>query len=95
MANKKKDPLTAIVRPNTIMPTISQYSYELSLAFRKGNSRNESTIAFSLCIYTLELTILSRDTVKKTGMPVLHFQINGIIRKSNLLWFFNVVDALQ
>ncbi|KAI7877677.1 uncharacterized protein EV154DRAFT_576859 [Mucor mucedo] len=73
----KKDTLTIGIRPDAIVSTLVQRAFGQSLGFGEVKLGAESTTNHSLCMDTVKLTVLSRNSVLKCGHPILTFQVNG------------------
>ncbi|EPB89155.1 hypothetical protein HMPREF1544_04022 [Mucor circinelloides 1006PhL] len=54
-----------------------QLKFGRHLGYGEVKPGDDSTTAQSLCVDTLKLTVLSRNTCLKNGHPILTFQVNG------------------
>ncbi|EIE82476.1 hypothetical protein RO3G_07181 [Rhizopus delemar RA 99-880] len=78
--SNKKDALTTDICPDTIVSTLVQRAFGQSLGFGEVKLGGNSTTNHSLCLDTLKLAVLSRNSVLKHGRPILTFQVNEIGR---------------
>ncbi|KAI8977229.1 hypothetical protein BDF20DRAFT_821155, partial [Mycotypha africana] len=76
----KADTMTNDIRPDAIVSTMVQRTFGQSLGFGEVKLGGDSTTNHSLCLDTLRLSVLSRNSVLKYGHPVLTFQVNEIGR---------------
>lgn len=79
--SNKKDALTTDICPDTIVSTLVQRAFGQSLGFGEVKLGGNSTTNHSLCLDTLKLAVLSRNSVLKHGRPILTFQVNGKRKK--------------
>ncbi|KAI7889049.1 uncharacterized protein EV154DRAFT_290329 [Mucor mucedo] len=73
----KEDTMTTGIRPDAIVSTLVQRAFGQSLGFGEVKLGADSTTNHSLCMDTVKLTVLSRNSVFKCGHPILTFQVNG------------------
>ncbi|ORX62837.1 hypothetical protein DM01DRAFT_259939, partial [Hesseltinella vesiculosa] len=62
---------------DAILSTLVQRRFGQSLGFGEIKPDDDSTTNHSLCIDTLKLAVLSRNSVLNRGHPILTFQANG------------------
>ncbi|KAG1047544.1 hypothetical protein G6F43_010015 [Rhizopus delemar] len=75
--SNKEDALTTDIRPDAIVSTLIQRAFGQSLGFGEVKLGGNSTTNHSLCLDTLKLAVLSRNSVLKHGCSILTFQVNG------------------
>ncbi|KAI8094165.1 hypothetical protein BDF21DRAFT_330571, partial [Thamnidium elegans] len=73
----KEVTITTGIRPNAIVSTLVQRAFGQSLDFGEAKLGDDNTTNHSLCLDTLKLAVLSRNSVLKYGHPILTFQGNG------------------
>ncbi|KAI8636694.1 hypothetical protein BD408DRAFT_425708 [Parasitella parasitica] len=82
----KEDTLTTGIRPDAIVSTLVQRAFGQSLGFGEVKLGGDNTTNHSLCLDTLKLAVLSRNSVLKYDHPILTFQVNG--KKENVATVF-------
>ncbi|KAG1040092.1 hypothetical protein G6F43_012360 [Rhizopus delemar] len=65
------------IRPDAIISTLVQLKFGRHLGYGEVKPGDDSTTTQSLCVDTLKLTVLSRNTSLKNEHPILAFQVNG------------------
>ncbi|KAI8980522.1 hypothetical protein BDB01DRAFT_724993 [Pilobolus umbonatus] len=78
----KEDTMTTDIRPDAIVSTIVQRTFGQSLGFGEVKLGGDNTTTHSLCLDTLKLAVLSRNSVLKYNHPILTFQAND--KKDNV-----------
>ncbi|KAL0141956.1 hypothetical protein V8B55DRAFT_1595848 [Mucor lusitanicus] len=78
----REDTITTGIRPDAIVSTLVQRAFGQSLGFGEVKLGGDNTTNDSLCLDTLKLAVLSRNSVLKYGHPILTFQVNG--KKENV-----------
>ncbi|KAG0894007.1 hypothetical protein G6F57_008596 [Rhizopus arrhizus] len=73
----KMDETAPEIRPDAIISTLIQLKFGRHLGYGEVKPGDNSTTTQSLCVDTLKLTVLSRNTCLKNEHPILAFQING------------------
>ncbi|KAG0757962.1 hypothetical protein G6F16_009984 [Rhizopus arrhizus] len=73
----KEDTMTTGIRPDAIVSTLVQRAFGQSLGFGEVKLGGDNTTNHSLCLDTLKLAVLSRNSVLKYDHPILTFQVNG------------------
>ncbi|KAI8880948.1 hypothetical protein K501DRAFT_335044 [Backusella circina FSU 941] len=73
----KMDEVTPEIRPDAIISTLVQLKFGRHLGYGEVKPGDDSTTTQSLCVDTLKLTVLSRNTCLKNEHPILAFQVNG------------------
>lgn len=73
----KMDETAPEVRPDAIISTLIQLKFGRQLGYGEVKPGDDSTTTQSLCLDTLKLAVLSRNTCLKNEHPVLIFQVNG------------------
>ncbi|KAI9494733.1 hypothetical protein BDB00DRAFT_882650 [Zychaea mexicana] len=76
----KEDTMTTGIRPDAIVSTLVQRAFGQSLGFGEVKLGGDNTTNHSLCLDTLKLAVLSRNSVLKYDHPILTFQVNEIGR---------------
>lgn len=82
----KEDTMTTGIRPDAIVSTLVQRAFGQSLGFGEVKLGGDNTTNHSLCLDTLKLAVLSRNSVLKYDHPILTFQVNG--KKENVATVF-------
>ncbi|ORE10864.1 hypothetical protein BCV72DRAFT_254045 [Rhizopus microsporus var. microsporus] len=75
-----EDTLTTVTRPDAIVSSLVQRTFRKSAGFGEVKLGDDSTTNHSLCLDTLKLAALSRNSALKHSHPVLTFQVNEIGR---------------
>ncbi|KAI8646287.1 hypothetical protein BD408DRAFT_455242 [Parasitella parasitica] len=78
--SNKEDALTPDIRPDAIVSTLAQCAFGQSLGFWEVKLGGDNTTSHSLCLDTLKLAVLSRNSVLRHERPILTFQVNEIGR---------------
>ncbi|GAN11651.1 hypothetical protein MAM1_0777c11230 [Mucor ambiguus] len=73
----KEDTTTTDIRPDAIVSTLVQRAFGQSLGFGEVRLGGDNTTNHSLCLDTLKLAVLSRNSSLKNGHPILIFHVNG------------------
>ncbi|KAG1627711.1 hypothetical protein G6F44_012118 [Rhizopus delemar] len=73
----KMDEIVPEIRPDAIISTLVQLKFGRHLGYGEVKPGDDSTTTQSLCVDTLKLTVLSRNTSLKNEHPILAFQVNG------------------
>ncbi|KAI7857920.1 hypothetical protein BDC45DRAFT_434793, partial [Circinella umbellata] len=73
----KMDETAPEIRLDAIISTLVQLKFGRHLGYGEVKPGDNSTTTQSLCVDTLKLTVLSRNTCLKNEHPILAFQING------------------
>ncbi|KAG2235361.1 hypothetical protein INT48_004980 [Thamnidium elegans] len=73
----KEVTITTGIRPDAIVSTLVQRAFGQSLGFGEVKLGGDNTTNHSLCLDTLKLAVLSRNSVLKYDHPILTFQVNG------------------
>ena len=76
--------MTTGIRPDAIVSTLVQRAFGQSLGF--GEVKLGGDTNHSLCLDTLKLAVLSRNSVLKYDHSILTFQVNG--KKENVATVF-------
>ncbi|KAI8094102.1 hypothetical protein BDF21DRAFT_436118 [Thamnidium elegans] len=76
----KEVTITTGIRPDAIVSTLVQRAFGQSLGFGEVKLGGDNTTNHSLCLDTLKLAVLSRNSVLKYDHPILTFQVNEIGR---------------
>lgn len=69
--------MTTGIRPDAIVSTLVQRAFGQSLGFGKVKLGGDNTTNHSLCLNTVKLAVLSRNSVSTYEHPILTFQVNG------------------
>ena len=85
--SNKEDTLTPDIRPDTIVSTLVQRAFGQSLGFGEVKLGGDQVTNHPLCLDTLKLAVLSRNTILKHNLPVLSFQAIGKEEKVTTLYF--------
>jgi hypothetical protein len=76
-ANKNEE--VSDIRPDAVISTIIQSKYGRPLGFGEVKPGNSSTNKHSLCMDTLRLATLSKDTIDRYSQDICFaFQVNGM-----------------
>lgn len=73
----KIDELAPEIRPDAIISTLVHLKFGRHLGYGEVKPDDDSTTTQSLCVDTLKLTILSRNTCLKNEHPILTFQVDA------------------
>ncbi|KAI8874892.1 hypothetical protein K501DRAFT_203748, partial [Backusella circina FSU 941] len=76
----KEDTMTTGIRPDAIVSTLVQLAFGQSLGLGEVKLGGDNTTNHYLCLDTLKLAVLSRNSVLKYDHPILTFQVNEIGR---------------
>ncbi|CAO3619706.1 unnamed protein product [Mucor hiemalis] len=73
----KMDEAAPQIRPDAIISTLIQLKFGRQLGYGEVKPGDESTTTQSLCVDTVKLAVLSRNTFLRNDHPILTFQVNG------------------
>ncbi|KAI9263569.1 hypothetical protein EDC94DRAFT_518018 [Helicostylum pulchrum] len=72
----KMDEASPHIRPDAIISTLIQLKFGNRLGYGEVKPGDDSTTTLSLCVDTLKLAVLSRNTCFKNEHPIITFQVN-------------------
>ncbi|CEP10452.1 hypothetical protein, partial, partial [Parasitella parasitica] len=86
----KEDTLTPGIRPDAIVSTLVQRAFGQSLDFGKDKLGSDNTTNHSLCLDTIKLAILSRNSVLKYDHPISLFNLMETFVESQITNLYNM-----